>query len=188
MWDGIKRLFGIIDRDVWMEVYDRQGKLISVASMNYDDPVLLKYSPNMDPYRVETRASLFVAGVANGATLATSWVAWPQWLGQPGGDWRPIYWSWYAFAGTATINLLTAAGLVMLGRTYRMSRRMTAMWAAAGLGMGLMMLLIFAGFYHWPARTKCGGCGKWRAVKGAQCPRCGASLEGPKVNGTEIFA
>jgi hypothetical protein len=74
-----------------------------------------------------------------------------------------------------------------LGRRYRFVLKDQMKWAVFNLFFGLPGLLAFICVQEWPVRVACPHCKKPRMMDREKCEHCGADIEPPAKNGTEIF-
>lgn len=74
-----------------------------------------------------------------------------------------------------------------LGRCYRFVLKDQMKWAVFNFFFGLPGLLAFICVQEWPVRVACPHCRKPRMMDREKCEHCGADIEPPAKNGTEIF-
>ena len=74
-----------------------------------------------------------------------------------------------------------------LGQRHNLSIGARVGWSLFLFVCGIPGLLTFLSVQEWPAREKCPGCGKLRAVDREECEHCGAKFHASEPNGTEVF-
>ncbi len=96
----------------------------------------------------------------------------------------PLILSWGL---TLVASLVSCLIVIGIGRRYAFDSRRLRHWAAIGIAVGPLGVLVMLALIEWPARERCPACGRERVVTREQCEHCGAPFGAPALDGTEIF-
>ncbi|WP_394831283.1 hypothetical protein LVJ94_32710 [Pendulispora rubella] len=89
------------------------------------------------------------------------------------------------FGLCASVASAMANGFI--AKRHAMDRGRTVLWGALGLVFGPSGIMLALALLDWPARARCGGCGRLRILEHAACEHCKAPASRSSHDGTEIF-
>lgn len=86
-----------------------------------------------------------------------------------------------------TASLLSAVGTLLLARRYGFGAGKSVRWSVGNLLLGPAGIAVLVSLHELPAGQTCEACGGRRLAGRIDCPRCGAALPPPRLDGREIF-
>ncbi len=88
---------------------------------------------------------------------------------------------------SALTSLIMAGLAFWIGGQFAFERNRRMLWAALGLVLGAMGVLLLLSLIDSPVHESCPSCGRKRVVTRPFCEHCSAPFQPPPVDGTEIF-